>query len=91
MLESTGLGWSQGHPQGPAPAWSPPGDVLVLTKPLGSQIAANLALWLGDPEKWRKASQVIDVDTALRAVQRLGPGNWWGSWDPGMVGICRDL
>eukprot|EP00438_Fugacium_kawagutii_P027060 Skav214851 [mRNA] locus=scaffold16:191632:195209:+ [translate_table: standard] len=50
------------------------GDVLVLTKPLGSQIAANLALWLGDCEKWRKASQVIDVDTAIRAVQKAERG-----------------
>ncbi len=47
------------------------GDVLVLTKPLGSQIAANLALWIGDEEKWRKASTVIDLDTAIRAVQKL--------------------
>lgn len=47
------------------------GDVLVLTKPLGSQIAANLALWLGDEKKWQKASAVIDLDTALQAVQSL--------------------
>ena len=47
------------------------GDVLVLTKPLGSQIAANLALWIGDEAKWRKASTVIDLDTATRAVQKL--------------------
>ena len=46
------------------------GDVLVLTKPLGCQIAANLALWLGDPTKWRKASTVIDADTAVRAVKK---------------------
>jgi Flp pilus assembly protein TadD len=43
----------------------------VLTKPLGSQIAANLALWLGDEKKWQKASAVIDLDTALQAVQSL--------------------
>lgn len=47
------------------------GDVLVLTKPLGSQIAANLALWIGDEAKWRKASTVVDLDTAIRAVQKL--------------------
>ena len=47
------------------------GDVLVLTKPLGSQIAANLALWIGDEVKWRKASTVVDLDTAIRAVQKL--------------------
>lgn len=50
------------------------GDVLVLTKPLGSQIAANLALWIGDEAKWRKASTVIDLDTAIRAVQKAEEG-----------------
>mmetsp|Transcript_50846 Transcript_50846/g.121570 ORF Transcript_50846/g.121570 Transcript_50846/m.121570 type:complete len:322 (+) Transcript_50846:102-1067(+) len=46
------------------------GDVLVLTKPLGSQIAANLAQWLGDASKWPKAQAAIDLDTAIRAVRK---------------------
>ncbi|CAE7471892.1 SelD [Symbiodinium pilosum] len=50
------------------------GDVLVLTKPLGCQVAANLALWLGDPFKWQKASMLIDVDTAVRAVKKAEAG-----------------
>lgn len=115
------------------------GDVLVLTKPLGSQslgskmnlgrppnhrslqipaclstpqvsrsrpcffqhfstsqirdfadvrIAANLALWLGDEAKWRKASAMIDLDTALRAVQTLGsaPTGVEGDWRAGRRG-----
>ena len=49
-------------------------DVLVLTKPLGCQIAANLALWLGDPKKWQKASALIDIDTAVRAVKKAEAG-----------------
>ncbi|CAE7195506.1 SelD [Symbiodinium natans] len=50
------------------------GDVLVLTKPLGCQVAANLALWLGDPAKWQKASTRIDLDTAVRAVKKAEAG-----------------
>mmetsp|Transcript_99603 Transcript_99603/g.281055 ORF Transcript_99603/g.281055 Transcript_99603/m.281055 type:complete len:309 (+) Transcript_99603:286-1212(+) len=46
-----------------------PGDVLVLTKPLGTQVAANLALWMLDDAKWTEASKHIDALPAARAVQ----------------------
>lgn len=45
-----------------------PGDVVVLTKPLGSQITANLSTWMLDQLRWSKASQLIDAATAERAV-----------------------
>lgn len=45
-----------------------PGDVAVLTKPLGSQISGNLAIWMMTPERWAKAAPLIDVATASRAV-----------------------
>ncbi len=48
------------------------GDVLVLTKPLGTQIVGNLALWLLDDSRWTEVvSKLIDEETARRAV-RMG-------------------
>lgn len=35
------------------------GDVLVLTKPLGTQIAVNVHQWLDKPERWEKVKGVI--------------------------------
>ncbi|XP_052617351.1 selenide, water dikinase 2-like [Peromyscus californicus insignis] len=35
------------------------GDVLVLTKPLGTQVAANAHQWLDNPEKWNKIKMVV--------------------------------
>jgi selenide,water dikinase len=46
------------------------GDVLVLTKPLGTQIVGNLALWMLDDSRWTaKVSGLIDEETARRAVR----------------------
>ena len=46
-----------------------PGDVLVLTKPLGTQIVGNLALWMLDDIRWNSlVSHLIDEQTARRAV-----------------------
>lgn len=45
------------------------GDVLVLTKPLGTQIVGNLALWMLDDSRWNNVvSKLIDEETAQRAV-----------------------
>lgn len=44
-----------------------PGDVLVLTKPLGMQVAVNLHQWLDDPEQWSAVSDVITKAEAIRA------------------------
>ena len=47
-----------------------PGDLLVLTKPLGTQIVGNLALWMLDDERWDgTVSKLIDEPTARRAIQ----------------------
>lgn len=46
-----------------------PGDVLVLTKPLGTQIIGNLALWMLDDTRWNgSVSKLIDAETARRAI-----------------------
>lgn len=45
------------------------GDILVLTKPLGTQIVGNLSLWMLDDERWTKTvSHLIDESTARRAI-----------------------
>lgn len=43
-----------------------PGDVLVLTKPLGTQVAVNVNEWLQCPDKpyWAKAEAVITLEQA---------------------------
>merc|ERR1712088_360917 len=46
------------------------GDVLVLTKPLGTQIAVNAHQWLDQPERWNRIKQVISKDEARKAYQR---------------------
>eukprot|EP00742_Colponemidia_sp_Colp-10_P003224 GILJ01003433.1.p1 GENE.GILJ01003433.1~~GILJ01003433.1.p1 ORF type:complete len:291 (-),score=29.11 GILJ01003433.1:421-1293(-) len=54
------------------------GDVLVLTKPLGTQVAVNVHQWLHMPEKWALCEGIITVDqaeasyqTAWRSMARL--------------------
>ena len=47
-----------------------PGDVLVLTKPLGTQIVGNLALWLLDDSRWSSTvSKLITEEAAKRAIR----------------------
>lgn len=48
------------------PTGALPGDLIVLTKPLGIQIAVNLMQWMRTP-KWEKAKGVITEQEALRA------------------------
>jgi len=47
------------------------GDVLVLTKPLGTQVVANLNEWrqLEDKTKWQKALEVVTEEEAARAYE----------------------
>jgi len=49
-----------------------PGDVLVLTKPLGTQLAVNVNEWLQleDKTNWNKAQEVITVEEAYEAYQK---------------------
>jgi len=48
------------------------GDVLVLTKPLGTQVAVNVNEWLQCPEKphWEKAQAVINHEQAYIAYDK---------------------
>ncbi|RDD44850.1 Selenide, water dikinase [Trichoplax sp. H2] len=43
------------------------GDVLVLTKPLGTQIAVNAHQWLEEPSQWEKIEQVISKEDVIKA------------------------
>lgn len=46
-----------------------PGDVLVLTKPLGTQVAVNAHQWLELPDKWNKIKLVISKEEVEQAYQ----------------------
>ena len=41
-----------------------PGDVIVLTKPLGTQIAVNLFQWRKKPEKWQRVADIVSIQDA---------------------------
>lgn len=45
------------------------GDVLVLTKPLGTQIAVNLHQWLSQENYWNKVKDIISVDEVHRSFE----------------------
>ncbi|KAL4655484.1 selenide, water dikinase 2-like [Arapaima gigas] len=46
-----------------------PGDVLVLTKPLGTQVAVNAHQWLDMPDKWNKVKLVVTREEVEQAYQ----------------------
>ncbi|XP_022107251.1 selenide, water dikinase-like isoform X2 [Acanthaster planci] len=46
------------------------GDVLVLTKPLGTQVAVNAYQWMFRPEDWKKISAVVTKEDVERAYQQ---------------------
>lgn len=46
------------------------GDVLVLTKPLGTQVAVNAHQWLDLPERWNRIKLVVSEDDVRKAYQR---------------------
>jgi len=45
------------------------GDVLVLTKPLGTQIAVNVHQWVDKPERWDMVKDVITKDEVVVAYE----------------------
>lgn len=47
-----------------------PGDVLVLTKPLGTQIAVNAHQWLEEPQRWSRISDVVTADDVKKGYER---------------------
>jgi selenide,water dikinase len=49
------------------PIAAQPGDVLVLTKPIGTQLAVNAKQWMWDAEKWSKYAPHTTERTVRRA------------------------
>eukprot|EP00118_Oscarella_pearsei_P002843 m.11873 g.11873 ORF g.11873 m.11873 type:complete len:304 (+) comp23655_c0_seq2:275-1186(+) len=47
-----------------------PGDVLVLTKPIGTQIAVNAHQWIEDPQMYEKIENVITKEEVKTAYAR---------------------
>lgn len=47
-----------------------PGDVLVMTKPLGTQVAVNAHQWLDMPERWNRIKLVVNEDDVRKAYNR---------------------
>lgn len=45
-------------------------DVLVLTKPLGTQVAVNAHQWIENPERWNKIKLVVNEDDVKKAYLR---------------------
>ncbi|XP_027969943.1 selenide, water dikinase 1 isoform X1 [Eumetopias jubatus] len=66
-----------------------PGDVLVLTKPLGTQVAVAVHQWLDIPEKWNKIKLVVtqeDVELAYQeAMMNMARLNRTGTGAGGLV------
>jgi len=46
------------------------GDVMVLTKPLGTQIALNAHQWMDQPERWNRIKLVVSKEDMRKAYQR---------------------
>lgn len=46
------------------------GDVLVLTKPLGTQVAVNAYQWLEQADKWNRIKLVVSEDDVRKSYQR---------------------
>jgi selenide,water dikinase len=46
------------------------GDVLVLTKPLGTMVAVNAHAWLDDPERWARIKGVVTEEEVRKAYAR---------------------
>lgn len=46
------------------------GDVLVLTKPLGTQVAVNAYQWLDQSDRWNRIKLVVSEDDVRKAYQR---------------------
>ena len=49
------------------PKHAAPGDVIVLTKPLGTQVAVNLQEWRREPEQWARVSGKITEEQVEKA------------------------
>ncbi|NXW53287.1 SPS1 dikinase, partial [Eurystomus gularis] len=66
---ATPFGCVQPHPIFSRPDSAVPGDVLVLTKPLGTQVAVSAHQWLDNPERWNKIKLVVTREEVELAYQ----------------------
>ncbi|NWY72034.1 SPS1 dikinase, partial [Erithacus rubecula] len=57
------------HPSLARPDSAVPGDVLVLTKPLGTHMAVTAHQWLDMPERWNKIKLVVTREEVELAYQ----------------------
>ncbi|CAF4141423.1 unnamed protein product, partial [Rotaria magnacalcarata] len=46
------------------------GDVLVLTKPLGTQVAVNAHQWIENPDRWNRIKSVVTEDEVRKGYKR---------------------
>ncbi|CAF4227304.1 unnamed protein product [Rotaria socialis] len=46
------------------------GDVLVLTKPLGTQVAVNAYQWIENPDRWNRIKSVVTEDEVRKGYKR---------------------
>lgn len=46
------------------------GDVIVLTKPLGTQVAVNAHQWLEQPDRWNRIKLIVSEEDVNKAYQR---------------------
>jgi selenide,water dikinase len=46
-----------------------PGDVIILTKPLGTQLAVNSHQWLHLPEKWERVKHIVTEEDVIHGYQ----------------------
>ena len=44
--------------------------LLVMTKPLGTQVAANAHQWMDQPERWNRIKLVVSEEDVRKAYQR---------------------
>jgi len=47
------------------------GDVLVITKPLGTQVALNAHQWLDQPERWNRIKLVVSEDDVKKGYRAM--------------------
>ena len=69
------------------------GDVIILTKPLGTQVAVNVFQWKKKPEQWQRVNQVVtphDADVAFQmASESMGRLNLNAAKMMHKVGVGR--
>ncbi|GLE02455.1 hypothetical protein PINS_up011293 [Pythium insidiosum] len=61
------LGSSESRVPDHSPVNAVPGDVIILTKPLGTQVAVNFFQWRKKPERWQRVENIATVEDAEEA------------------------